>query len=292
MESKVCSKCGESFPLTPEYWHRNKNQKDGFNLHCKKCVAQYYKDNKTCNSEGNMKICRRCGKYLPHTSEFFKRDIKIKKSGFSSVCKKCCSMDQKEYYKKHKRKINKSTIKYNSDTLICTHHKIFDSIKSYEDIYITEENIPLFLCAYCGKRFRPKRSSVDIRLRTINGEYSGESRLYCSEECKTSCPTYKTSKYPKGFKLNTSREVDPQIRQMCFERDNWECQKCGANNRDTIEGQDGVQLHCHHIKGYAQNKILANDIDNVITLCKECHNEVHRQDGCKYHELRCTPENN
>jgi len=50
---------------------------------------------------------------------------------------------------------------------------------------------------------------------------------------------------------------------------------------------DEVQIHCHHITGVKQNPIESADIDNCITLCKNCHKEVHQQDGCKYYELKC-----
>ena len=65
-----------------------------------------------------------------------------------------------------------------------------------------------------------------------------------------------------------------------MERDNYSCQKCNAKG-------EGVVLHAHHILSYKKNIIVANDIDNVITLCKSCHKEVHKKGGCKYYELRC-----
>ncbi len=46
---KRCSKCGEYFPRTQEFWHRNKNIKDGYNSICKQCnrekANQWAKDN-------------------------------------------------------------------------------------------------------------------------------------------------------------------------------------------------------------------------------------------------------
>lgn len=136
------------------------------------------------------------------------------------------------------------------------------------------------LCRYCGKYFIPTQSDAQKRVRVLNGELLGDQYLYCSENCKHSCPVYSQKKYPKGFKKASSREVNSLIRQMCFKRDNWECQICGKSI-------DEVQLHCHHIEGYTQNPLLGNDIDNVVTLCKECHKEVHKLPGCGYFDLRC-----
>lgn len=135
-------------------------------------------------------------------------------------------------------------------------------------------------CAYCGKWYMPTRNSVNNRIGVLEGRNHGEARFYCSENCKLACPIYHQKKWPKDFKHATSREVDPQLRQMVLERDNWTCQICGK----TV---DEVELHCHHMDPAAQNPMFQNDMDGCITLCKECHGWVHTQYGCRYIDLRC-----
>jgi len=144
---------------------------------------------------------------------------------------------------------------------------------------IKDDNILEVKCYYngCRKWFIPKRYSVLNRIRAINGSEKGEQNLYCSEGCKYSCPTYYQKLYPKDHKPATSREVQPQLRKLVLERDNWTCQKCG--NKD--------YLHCHHIDPVANNPIESADVDNCITYCVECHKESHQQDGCGHGELRC-----
>ena len=132
-------------------------------------------------------------------------------------------------------------------------------------------------CAYCNKWFNPTRNQVATRVRVIRGDKGGESRLYCSDGCKDSCPIFNVISWPKGFKKTTSREVEPELRKMVFERDEWKCQICHSED----------SLHCHHIEGYARNKMLANDIENCITLCKTHHEWVHSKEGCRYFDLRC-----
>lgn len=154
-------------------------------------------------------------------------------------------------------------------------------IDKYDRVRKHPENelIGQIKCVYCGKWTTPTNQEYANRKRSINSIHDGGSCfIYCSEQCKIACPTYGQQKYPKGFKVATSREVDPLIRQMCFEYDNYTCQKCYKKN--------DIQLHCHHINGAVKEPLLSNDIDNVITLCKECHEQVHQEDGCSYNDYR------
>ena len=133
-------------------------------------------------------------------------------------------------------------------------------------------------CAYCGKWFQPKKGAVAFRLSASKTMLQGEGRLYCSQGCKDACPIYKRIKHPRGFKNATSREANPHLRQIVLKRDNYTCQICGDKD---------AQLHCHHITPATQNPGFAEDPFSCITLCKKCHNGVHKQNGCKYHELTC-----
>jgi 5-methylcytosine-specific restriction endonuclease McrA len=143
--------------------------------------------------------------------------------------------------------------------------------------------ILLVKCSYCGKWFNPSTVIVQHRISSLEGRSQGEKRLYCSESCKKACPIYNQTLYPKGFKPATSREVQPELRQLVLERDDWTCQygNCGKTT-------DNAELHCHHITGIKQNPIESADVDNCITLCKKHHKKVHSQAGCKYFDLRCS----
>jgi len=134
-----------------------------------------------------------------------------------------------------------------------------------------DNNILEVKCMYCDRWHKPSYTSVQHKIRTINGQKQGESNLYCSDECKKACPTYHRQKYPKDFKINTSREVQSELRKLVLKRDNHACQKCGATN---------TELHCHHYEGIEINPVESADIDQCITLCKECHNNIHKKDKC------------
>jgi len=155
---------------------------------------------------------------------------------------------------------------------------------SYAEPVRRNEKDPIILeakCTYCGKWFIPKRSEVLGRISALEGKstVSSEARLYCSDECKQECPVYKKQKYSAEEK-NTNkytREVQAELRKMVFERDNWECQKCGSIK----------SLNCHHIEGIRWDPLESADMDKCITFCKSCHIKIHKIEGCGYRDLRC-----
>lgn len=131
-------------------------------------------------------------------------------------------------------------------------------------------------CEFCKKWYTPKYGKVKARVMAINHNFKN-SRLYCSDDCKRACPLYRQKKYPKGFKITSDREIRVSIRKMVLERDNYECQICGAI----------INLHCHHIKSARLNPLEVADVDNCIILCKDCHLNVHNLPNCNYNDLKC-----
>lgn len=70
---------------------------------------------------------------------------------------------------------------------------------------------------------------------------------------------------PINAKLRKSDEYESWRKQV-FERDNYTCQCCGKKY---------TFLHCHHLYSFIDNENLRTNIDNGVTLCKECHNKFH-----------------
>lgn len=60
-------------------------------------------------------------------------------------------------------------------------------------------------------------------------------------------------------------------RKKVYKRDNFRCQNCGA-----VGGNKGdTGLHAHHIVPKSRNG--TNNLSNLKTLCKACHNAVHHK---------------
>lgn len=85
-------------------------------------------------------------------------------------------------------------------------------------------------------------------------------------------------------------------RYRIFKRDGFECRGCGF----TPEKEDGSELHAHHVKPISEGG--GHGWDNLMTLCEDCHNEVHSSGkkpplkpveyyDCKYCECEYTWEN-
>jgi len=151
-----------------------------------------------------------------------------------------------------------------------------------------DRNILEVRCKYCGKWFTPTKQAVWGRVKAMNSDRLGtDNHLYCSQSCKDECPIFDMKKRSKdeysNYRKGTSREVQPQLRQMVFERDNYTCQKCEKNKNK----HKNVKLHCHHYEGIMQNPIESADVDACTTLCKKCHLEVHKEKGCRPSDLRC-----
>ena len=60
-------------------------------------------------------------------------------------------------------------------------------------------------------------------------------------------------------------------RKAIFERDNYTCQECGKKN---------CYLHPHHKKSFIKYPKLRFDVNNGITLCKDCHYLLHTKLKC------------
>lgn len=135
-------------------------------------------------------------------------------------------------------------------------------------------------CTYCGRWHIPDMYALKNRANRIEKDFS---KIYCSQECKDNCPTYSLSGArikQKNLEYESPREVQSELRKLVFERDNYTCQKCGKD-----KNKENFELHCHHINPVKLDPLESADINNCISLCKDCHKETHKKDGCGYKQL-------
>lgn len=287
---KLCKKCNAL--VSKDNFRKQKASADGLFPWCKKCSNEYYKEQATIKKIiPENKLCKRCN-IIKKANEFCKDPHR--KDGLRPYCKDCDNKinrnnfinnrdkklaQNRDWGQKNKaRKAKKS----NSPILFNDKTKYRKEIEKYEEVEESPDGYLVIKCLYCGKWFKPSRKQISNRLNAIYGVSSGELRLYCSKSCKTACPTYWAKEMPKKNKPSTSREVQPELRKIVFERDNWTCKICGKH-KDNLS----IPIHCHHIDPVINNPIESADIDNCITLCKTCHIQAHKIPGCGYSELSC-----
>jgi hypothetical protein len=303
-ETKVCTKCG--IVKDRGDFCKDRTRKDGFYPWCKQCQSVQNKKNRekykekleAYHKDYYEKNKEQIIEYKKKWREKNKKRLKKKRHDRYVKNKEHEQKLHKAYREKHKAKLKVYHTEYrkqNVEQLRKYDRKRLGSVTLY-DTYahqltvhespISDENgYLLVMCTYCGRYFYPTQGQVKHRINALKGNVSEgrtgvENRLYCSPNCKDACPIYRRLLWPAGYKEVTSREVQPELRQMRLACDEYACQRCGK----TI---DDAQLHCHHIEGIVQNPIESADLDNTITLCKKCHKWAHTQEGCRYFELRC-----
>ena len=83
-------------------------------------------------------------------------------------------------------------------------------------------------------------------------------------------PNYKGGLTPERQSFYASIEWSDAVKKV-WERDDAICQRCGIrHNTETKRGT----FHIHHIVSFIVRE-LRSDIDNLILLCKDCHEFIH-----------------
>jgi len=287
---KQCYKCKEW--KDESQFTKDNHKKDGLDHRCRNCRSILWSlqhPKKVKSLVKGKKQCSKC-KELKDYSEFNKEKGNL--DGLNYRCRACSKnyklknrdiikLQNRIYRQTHSAIIKLKDKKYNK--LPATFKVYAHQLTIDEDPILAEDGVSLkVMCKYCGKYFIPTNIEVSHRIQALKGTISGSQHLYCSEECKRFCPIFQKHEWPEGLAPTTSREVDPLLRKLCFEADEWECQRCGKTE----------SLICHHILGYTQYKTLSNDLANVITFCEDCHKWAHSFPGCRYVDLRCDLKDN
>jgi len=219
-------------------------------------------------------------------------------------CKYCDS--EFETYKSRKRKFcsQNCSSRWQSDNLTGKNHPHYQKVK------INCENcgsvIKVAPCnkdrkKYCSKkcqyehfsnRFSGKNNpfyKAKIKLECENCKEnfqvipSRADRKFCSENCFNEFlegrerKNFQAENHPKwkgGYNIPRGANWQAQ-RTSALKRDNYECQSCGICNQEHKQ-KHGYELDVHHITPHRKfdNKKKANELSNLITLCRRCHIDI------------------
>lgn len=151
--------------------------------------------------------------------------------------------------------------------LDCSRGPVCKIYKECKKNGITRNNIKktgkMLICKWCSELFYKSPGHMT----------RGRSK-FCSKQCYTlwqksednigqNNPNWVDGGRHEDY-LNHLRKSDEwtKWREQVFQRDNYTCQLCA---------EKGKELHPHHIKQKCDFPDLIFDVDNGITLCKECH---------------------
>jgi len=276
-----CSNCGEPFL-----------GKKGSKYCCYSCsmVNRWNDKSSTMNSDDFK------NKISNSVKELWKNDCSYKKNVVKGIKERWKDKDSSYNSDEYRRLLSEKRKGSNNGSY---NGGYFKNGKAYYDTYApqiswceevrrdpSDPNILNVRCKYCGKWYAPSPECVNNRIGSLNGYQTADNHFYCSYGCKKACPIFGKSaetlmkedaiRAGRMEWLELNREVQPELRRVVMERDGYQCTKCGSTE----------ELHCHHILPVATDPLVSADIDNCIILCKSCHMEVHRKDGCRYGDLR------
>lgn len=94
-----------------------------------------------------------------------------------------------------------------------------------------------------------------------------EETFYIQDKIKTKSLIKDWEVFSEEEALNPKYK---QWRSKCLFRDKWRCRICGSRKKLSVH-------HLTHLEIIVKSKQfhLLWDIDNGITLCKECHKDIH-----------------
>lgn len=225
-----------------------------------------------CNSFVNVK-CDYCGKEFQIRWDVYVR-IKEKTLVNKDACKDCGQIKADESivdkYGSHSEAFFASNIK-----------RVHTNMSRYgaECVFAAEEIKQKIVCTnlfrYGVQYSQQSRKIREKTVATCMSRYgvSNYVELFKGKFIKENSPVWKGGTKYNGIERATYEYV--QWRKSVFQRDHYTCQKCGAKSKKG----NAVTLNAHHILNWADNAPVRYDVENGITLCKDCHTLFHSKYG-------------
>lgn len=266
---KVCTKCNRELPGTTFYFFRHKKMKDGLNSACKECEGHRFKEPRKIptSEKENYKICSKCHRELPETSEyFFKR--KNGKNGLNSCCKECSgwSYGQKKVTGTEKKC-------YSCKRTLPLTNEFFSKCKrSFSGFNVA--------CKECVRNhgrtyYKNNKDEVDKKHREYYQANKEQTRIRGKKyrtrnrdkiSVKWHLKQAKIKKLPRNFNTKQWRE--------CKKHFDYKCAYCGE--KKPLEQEHFIPL----------NKGGEYTVQNIIPACKSCNSSKQDKDFSEWYNQR------
>lgn len=254
-EAKTCNKCRESMGA---YYNKHREEE--------------LERSKVYREQNRYEVLKRKSVYMKEYYEQHRTEVLCRNKIYREQNRNKHLERKKAYYERNKDKCLEHTKAWGS--LPARYNTFANRLTVLEAPVEGRDGELLVCCAKCSTYFTPTNRSVQKRVWALNSNSGAENRLYCSSMCKNLCEVYKKKIDPAERASRIER--DPIWSKKIKKRANYVCERCGSKEK----------LEAHHEIAVKVDSTKANDLDNGICLCHECHMKAHSESGCTLADLR------
>jgi len=127
---------------------------------------------------------------------------------------------------------------------------------------------------FAGKKHSKATREVLRKKASVPKPYLRGRGNGMSGRCGPLNPRFVDGSSPERQRTYASGVWKEMLRRI-YKRDGHACLRCGSR------GTGARGLHAHHVKPWAGNEALRFDENNIVTLCRKCHEWVHSRKNKK-----------
>lgn len=212
-----------------------------------------------------MKICSKCGKELPKTSEYFKVE-KGNKDGLTGACRKCIAEQRKQYRINNKENI----AKYDKQYRIDNKEKISQRVKQYR-IEHKEKILE-----------RERQYRIGHKQQQNTGKFK-RYRDNHKKELAERFKQWRQSNPEKANIRNQRRRAKKRQLPATLTNEQWDLIKDWFNNKCCYCGKEKPLTQDHFVPLYKGGEYTHN---NILPACLNCNSSKGVKDAMLWYRVQ------